>query len=83
KQNKFLGVVSLRRILIAEKKQKLGEIRKQSEARPVVHVDQDILEVASVITKYNLFSVAVVDDEQKMLGIITVDDLMRHFLPRA
>jgi len=83
KQNKFLGVVSLRRILIADKNQKLGEIRKQAEARPVVQVDQEVLEVASVITKYNLFSVAVVDNEQKMLGIVTVDDLMRHFLPRA
>ncbi|HPV70426.1 MAG TPA: CBS domain-containing protein [Candidatus Magasanikbacteria bacterium] len=83
KDGKFLGVVSLRHLLIAEKKQTMQEIMKNLVKLPVVRVDQDIKEVSSIITKYNLMSIAVVDKDEKMLGVVTVDDLMRYFLPQA
>ncbi|KKR48705.1 MAG: MgtE intracellular region [Candidatus Magasanikbacteria bacterium GW2011_GWC2_40_17] len=83
KEGKFLGVVSLRRLLVAEKQQTIKEIMHNFFNMPVATVEQDIKEVASIMTKYNLFSIAVVDERQKMLGIVTVDDLMRYFLPHA
>jgi Mg/Co/Ni transporter MgtE len=35
------------------------------------------------MTKYDLNSVAVVDDENKFLGVVTVDDVMRVLVPNA
>ncbi|MBI5731853.1 MAG: magnesium transporter [Candidatus Magasanikbacteria bacterium] len=82
KEGKFLGAVSLRRLLVAERNQTMREIMKGPRI-PVASVEDSLAEVASLMTKYNLLSVAVVDKERKLLGIVTVDDLMRHFVPSA
>ena len=37
--------------------------------------------VAEVISKYNLLAVPVVDKDNKMLGIVTVDDVIDFILP--
>jgi len=79
----LLGVISLRRLLIAEKYQTMDEIMRNLAKIQVVDINQNIMDVAAKVTKYNLFSIAVVDKTGKMLGIVTVDDLMRFFLPRA
>jgi magnesium transporter len=41
---------------------------------------EDVLEL---IAKYNLIALPVVDAEEKMVGIITVDDILEMFLPYA
>jgi CBS domain-containing protein/sporulation protein YlmC with PRC-barrel domain len=79
----YLGVASLRRLIIADPHQKIKEIMKRSRRTPVVNVEQSLAEVASVMTKYNLLSVAVVDDNKRLLGIVTVDDIMRCLVPKA
>jgi magnesium transporter len=38
-------------------------------------------EVAQVISKYNLLAVPVVDKENKIVGIVTVDDVIDFILP--
>ena len=53
------------------------------EKKPTATAEQDVLEVASLMTKYNLTSIAVLDESKKLLGVITVDDVMRHFVPHA
>lgn len=80
---KFLGVVSLRRLLISEGHQKLSSLLKEVKKLPSAKVEHKVTEVANLMTKYNLFSVAVLDKERKLLGVITVDDVMRHLLPHA
>lgn len=82
-KRRYLGVTSLRRLIVADPSQKIKEIMKRSRRTPVVNVDQSLAEVASVMTKYNLLSVAVVDDNKKLLGIVTVDDIMRCLVPKA
>lgn len=82
-EGRFKGVVSLRRLLISDKKQTLKEIMHGPEETPVADVKASLLSVASLVTKYNLMSIAVVDKEKRLLGVITVDDLMRHFVPHA
>jgi len=82
-KKRYLGVASLRRLIVADQKQKIKEVMKRSRRTPVVNVEQSITEVASIMTKYNLLSVAVVDHTKKLLGIVTVDDVMRCFVPKA
>lgn len=77
------GVVSLRRLLVADNNEIVKDVMKKVERTPVAKVDSDIKTVATLMTKYNLLSLAVVDDEKHLLGIITVDDVMRHFVPKA
>ena len=38
-------------------------------------------EVAEIVNKYNLLAIPVVDDNLKMLGIITVDDVLEMLVP--
>lgn len=81
-KGEFEGVVSLRKLLISEYSQTMDSLM-DSEKKPTATANQNVLEVASLMTKYNLTSVAVTDESKKLLGVITVDDVMRHFVPHA
>ena len=48
-----------------------------------VHIDADPMEILEVIAKYDLIAVPVLDEDQKMAGIVTVDDILERFLPLA
>jgi CBS domain-containing protein len=53
-----------------------------SDANPVrVGADADITDVAVLMTDYNLITIPVVDDEGRLLGVITVDDVLEIALP--
>jgi CBS domain-containing protein len=53
-----------------------------SDADPVrVGADADITDVAVLMTDYNLITIPVVDDEGRLLGVITVDDVLEIALP--
>ncbi len=80
-QGDFKGVVSLRRLLISGPDQTMSEL-VDSEKKSTATVNQDVLEIASLMTKYNLTSIPVLDNK-KLLGVVTVDDIMRHFVPHA
>lgn len=82
-KKRILGVVSLRRLILANGEQKIKEIAKGIKRAPVVNVEQGVAEIAAIMTKYNLLSVAVVDHTKKLLGIVTVDDIMRCLVPKA
>jgi Mg/Co/Ni transporter MgtE len=48
---------------------------------PRVGADADIEDVAVLMTDYNLITIPVVDDERRLLGVITVDDVLEVTLP--
>ena len=53
-----------------------------SDTDPVrVGADTDITDVAVLMTDYNLITIPVVDDERRLLGVITVDDVLEFTLP--
>jgi CBS domain-containing protein len=53
-----------------------------SDTDPVrVGTDTDITDVAVLMTDYNLNTIPVVDDERRLLGVITVDDVLEVALP--
>jgi len=70
---KPIGEVGLSRLLRAPRDTPLAEL-----IRPVteIDVDQDQEEVAYVFEKYNLISAPVVDDGGRLIGQITVDDIV-------
>jgi Mg/Co/Ni transporter MgtE len=53
-----------------------------SDTDPVrVGPDTDITDVAVLMTDYNLITIPVVDDACRLLGVITVDDVLEITLP--
>jgi magnesium transporter len=71
---KLMGVLSLRDLLTAENKQRIGEIMNPDAI--AVHTDTDQEEVARLIALYNFLAVPVVDGAHRILGIVTVDDII-------
>jgi len=70
----LLGNVSLRNLVTAAPDKRLGQIM---DARVIkVDVDTDQEEVARVIRKYNLLAVPVVDRENRLQGMVTVNDIV-------
>ena len=47
-----------------------------------VGADTDVMDVAVLMTDYNLITIPVVDDKRQMLGVITVDDVLEVTLPQ-
>ncbi|MEK6726864.1 MAG: CBS domain-containing protein [Deltaproteobacteria bacterium] len=74
KDEKLQGVLSLRDLIIAQPHQTIEEIM----THPIksVHAGVDEKEAGAVISKYRLLALPVVDEEEKLLGIITMDDIL-------
>ncbi|MCX2574331.1 magnesium transporter [Pedobacter sandarakinus] len=70
----FKGIVSLKDIIKAKHNAKLTELVNADAV--YVHPNTDQEEVANLISQYNLTSIPVIDDYQKLLGRITFDDVI-------
>jgi magnesium transporter len=70
----LVGVVSLRRLLLVPADTPLKRIMTTDLIS--VRVDTDQEEVASQVASYNLLAIPVVDEENKLVGVITVDDVI-------
>ena len=77
--NTLSGVVSLRELLMAEPG---AHLRDLMQTRIIsVHPQDSDREVAEEVNKYNLLAIPVVDEDNRMLGIITVDDVLEVLIP--
>lgn len=79
----FKGSISVRRLLLAEPANVLKTIMKRLHRRTVLRLEQPIKEVVRVMTKYDLYTAAVLDHDHRLVGVVTIDDVMRHLVPRA
>ncbi len=70
----LVGVLSLRNLILADASVKLRDIMVQSVVR--THVDSEPEEVAQLVSKYDLLSVPVVDVQNRLVGVVTVDDVL-------
>src|SRR5688572_15950337 len=70
----LVGVVSLRRLLLVAPETPLKRIMTGDLISARVETDQE--EVARQVAAYNLLAIPVVDEENKLVGIITVDDVI-------
>lgn len=73
-QRQLLGIVSLKDLVLANLEAKIGDIMHRDVV--FVHTDDDQEEVARQIRKYDLLALPVVDREDRLVGIITHDDVM-------
>jgi magnesium transporter len=70
----LVGVVSLRRLLLVPPTTPLKRIMTTDLIS--VRADMDQEEVARQVASYNLLAIPVVDEENKLVGVITVDDVI-------
>ncbi|OHB69369.1 MAG: magnesium transporter [Planctomycetes bacterium RBG_16_41_13] len=71
---KLRGVTSLKNIILANPDQLIQEI--MNEHVLFVHTTDDQEEAAKMVQKYDLLAVPVVDNENRLVGIVTVDDVL-------
>ncbi len=72
--NHLVGVLSLRQLLNVAAATPLSKIMSTDVLR--VRSDMDQEEVAVLVAKYNILAIPVVDEHGKLMGLITVDDVI-------
>jgi magnesium transporter len=83
KHGQLKGVVSLRRLIVASTDIKIKDLVKSLRRYDTLNAADEVPKIIKLMTKYNLYVAAVVDESQKMLGVVTIDDVMRQLFPSA
>ncbi|WP_424356976.1 magnesium transporter MgtE N-terminal domain-containing protein [Methanocella sp. MCL-LM] len=79
KENRLQGYISMKDLLLARRTESVTGIMSEETAK--VTVDKPIEEIASVMAKYDLLAVPVVDDKDSLLGVVIVDDVIDLVVP--
>lgn len=69
---KIIGLIDLKRLVIANKDEKIKDIMETSVITVSTSTDKE--EVAKMFDKYNFLAIPVVDKENRLVGIVTIDD---------
>jgi CBS domain-containing protein len=78
-RGRLCGVARLVSLVQAEPRTPMREIYDDDPVR--VGADTDVVDVAVLMSDYNLITIPVVDERRKMIGVITVDDVLEVTLP--
>lgn len=70
----LVGVLSLRSLILANPTVRLKDLMVQSVVR--TQIDSSPEEVAQLVSKYDLLSIPVVDLQNRLVGVVTVDDVL-------
>ena len=74
KNRVLLGVVTVKRLLMSTYETRISDIMETNVLSVTTHEDKE--DVAQMFSKYDLTALPVVDGEDRLVGIITVDDAM-------
>ncbi len=74
KDERLVGVLSLRELIVSKPNNIIDEIMHEQVISVNLETDQE--DVARLVSKYDLLAIPVVDDNNKIMGIITVDDII-------
>tara|TARA_R110002051_G_scaffold160201_1_gene231727 strand:+ start:124960 stop:126330 length:1371 start_codon:yes stop_codon:yes gene_type:complete len=74
KKEKLIGRLSLKDLIVAKSDQKISEISNSNV--DYVNVNEDVEDVAKIMAKYDLEAIPVVNENQTLLGRITIDDIV-------
>ncbi len=77
----LVGVISLRDLIVAKPSTSVEDFMVSKVVH--VHPDAPVEEIAQTLTDYNLLALPVVDEENRLQGIITVDDALEEILPEG
>jgi CBS domain-containing protein len=80
-EGKLEGVLSLRDLVVAAPETKVSAIMDPHVLRADAETPKE--EVAALIAKYDLLALPVVDARRKLIGAVTVDDVVELMLPRG
>ncbi|WHY92178.1 magnesium transporter [Neobacillus cucumis] len=78
---KLVGVVSYRDLLLADMDEKINDIMYERVISVLVATDQEV--VARTAERYDFLAIPVVDDENVLVGIVTVDDIIDVVIKEA
>jgi Mg/Co/Ni transporter MgtE len=78
---RLVGVISLRDLILAEPMARLSNL--MTTELVVGHVDDEPREVAEMMGAYNLIALPIVDENEDLVGIVTVDDVLEVLLPEG
>jgi len=73
-EQKLLGVVALADLVLSQPDTAVSDIMQESLATVTAATDRE--EAAALCSKYDILAVPVTDDQERLLGIVTVDDLV-------
>lgn len=73
-RRKLEGIVSLRKLVICDESKKIEDIMNTDVVYVHTHDDQE--KVANLFKKYDFIAIPVLDKEDRLVGIITIDDIV-------
>jgi magnesium transporter len=73
-KNRLLGVASLRDLLVAKPSALMKDVMTENVVTVLPETDQE--EVAKMMAKYDFYALPVLGADRKLLGVITVDDVL-------
>ncbi|WP_166874232.1 MULTISPECIES: CBS domain-containing protein [unclassified Salinibacterium] len=76
---RFLGMVHFQRLLRYPPGERVGTLLDQS--LEAVHTSTSAAEVSRRLATYDLVSLPVVDDSHRLVGVVTIDDVLDYLLP--
>ena len=79
-EERLEGVISLKELLLNPADTLLTDIMEENVK--FVHVDSEPEDMLETLAKYDLIAVPVLDEDDRMAGIVTVDDVLAHYLPQ-
>lgn len=79
KDDRITGVVSLKQLLTADPETKVADLMREKVISVEVNTHIDV--VAKIFFKYDFVVVPVVDEEEKLVGIITIKDALEAVFP--
>jgi magnesium transporter len=77
--HRLVGVISLRDLIVADPETHISDVMVQNVRS--VYTNDHADEVAHIISRYNLLALPVIEEDGRLVGIITVDDMMERLLP--
>ncbi|MCX5809618.1 MAG: CBS domain-containing protein [Proteobacteria bacterium] len=78
-EDHLLGVLTLKKLLTTPLDVRLGDVMLQNVKH--VYLDTERKEIAEIISKYDFVAIPVLDEEKRIKGIITIDDIMDLLVP--
>lgn len=80
-ENKLVGVISYKDLLLGDLEDKIEEIMYSRVVKVDVYTDQE--EAAKIISRYDFVSLPVITSDNRLVGVITVDDIIDVVIQEA